>query len=151
MAKISSSIKSDRYKVEITSPTGNLVIADEPVAQGGKDLGFSPKELLASALAACTSATVKMYADRNQIDLQEVKMEIDLEGMDTSNKTIINRKIQFIGNLDEVQRAKLLKVANACPVHKILTNTVEINTAIIYNERAAIEVTSKTVSSPSQR
>ncbi|HEX5168706.1 MAG TPA: OsmC family protein [Cyclobacteriaceae bacterium] len=131
MAKISSSIKSDRYKVEITSPTGNLVIADEPVAQGGKDLGFSPKELLASALAACTSATVMMYADRNKIDLQEVKMEVDLEGVNTSNKTIINRKIQFIGNLDEVQRTKLLKVANACPVHKILTNTVEINTAIM--------------------
>ena len=131
MAKISSSIKSDRYKVEITSPTGNLVIADEPVAQGGKDLGFSPKELLASALAACTSATLRMYADRNKIDLQEVKTEIDLEGVNTSNKTIINRKIQFIGNLDEVQRTKLLKVANACPVHKILTNTVEINTAIM--------------------
>lgn len=131
MAKISSSIKSDRYKVEITSPTGNLVIADEPVAQGGKDLGFSPKELLASALAACTSATVMMYADRNKIDLQEVKMEIDLQGVNTSNKTIINRKIQFIGNVDEVQRTKLLKVANACPVHKILTNTVEINTAIM--------------------
>lgn len=131
MAKISSSIKSDRYKVEITSPTGNLVIADEPVAQGGKDLGFSPKELLASALAACTSATVMMYADRNKIDLQEVKMEVDLEGVNTSNKTIINRKIQFIGNVDEVQRTKLLKVANACPVHKILTNTVEINTAIM--------------------
>ena len=131
MAKISSSIKSDRYKVEITSPTGNLVIADEPVAQGGQELGFSPKELLASALAACTSATVMMYADRNKIDLQEVKMEVDLEGVNTSNKTIINRKIQFIGNLDEVQRTKLLKVANACPVHKILTNTVEINTAIM--------------------
>jgi putative redox protein len=58
-------------------------------------------------------------------------MEIDLEGVDASNKTIINRKIQFIGNLDEVQRTKLLKVANACPVHKILTNTVEINTAIM--------------------
>jgi putative redox protein len=72
-----------------------------------------------------------MYADRNKIDLQEVKMEIDLEGVDASNKTIINRKIQFIGNLDEVQRTKLLKVANACPVHKILTNTVEINTAIM--------------------
>lgn len=68
MAKITSSIKQELYKVEIKSPTGNVVIADEPVDKGGKDLGFSPKELLASALATCTSATVKMYADRKEWD-----------------------------------------------------------------------------------
>jgi len=64
MAKISSIIKKEKYKIEITSPTGNLVIADEPIEMGGKDLGFSPKELMASSLAACTSATLRMYADR---------------------------------------------------------------------------------------
>lgn len=61
MTKISSRIKTDKYRVEIKSSTGNVVIADEPVEKGGKDTGFSPKELLAAALAACTSATVRMY------------------------------------------------------------------------------------------
>jgi putative redox protein len=79
MTKISSSIKKENYKIEIKSPSGNLVIADEPIEMGGKDLGFSPKELLASALAACTSATVKMYADRKEWDLQEVKIDVELE------------------------------------------------------------------------
>jgi putative redox protein len=130
MARISSSIKSEHYKIEIKSPTGNVVIADEPIAQGGKDLGFSPKELLASSLAACTSATVRMYADRKGWDLQEVKLEIELERDDKENKTVIDRKLELLGNLDETQRATLLKVANSCPVHKILSNPIEINTQL---------------------
>ncbi len=130
MAKVSSSIKSERYKIEIKSPTGNVVIADEPIAQGGKDLGFSPKELLSSALSACTSATVRMYADRKGWDLQEVKLEIELERDDKENKTVIGRKLELLGNLDETQRATLLKVANSCPVHKILGNPIEINTQL---------------------
>lgn len=129
MAHVSSTIKRELYKIEIKSPTGNVVIADEPVQKGGKDAGFSPKELLAASLAACTSATVRMYADRKQWPLDEVRIDIDLERDDTTNKTTINRKIEFIGNLDDEQRKRLLAVANACPVHKILTNTIEINTS----------------------
>ena len=130
MAKISSSIKKEPYKIEITSPTGNVVIADEPLSAGGKDLGFSPKELLASALAACTSATVKMYADRKGWGLEEVKLEIELERNEEANETIINRKMQLLGNLDETQKERLLKVANSCPVHKILSNPILINTQL---------------------
>ena len=130
MANISSSIKQENYKIDITSPSGNLIIADEPLDMGGKDLGFSPKELLASALAACTSATVKMYADRKAWDLQEVKINIELDFIGNENKTIINRKLEFIGSLDETQKKRLLAVANACPVHKILNNPIEINTQL---------------------
>ncbi|MBX2944723.1 MAG: OsmC family protein [Cyclobacteriaceae bacterium] len=104
--------------------------ADEPVDKGGKDIGFSPKELLASALAACTSATVRMYADRKHWPLDEVKIDINLERDEVTNKTVINRKVQFIGTLDDEQRKRLLAVANACPVHKILTNPIEINTSL---------------------
>lgn len=130
MTTISSSIKSENYKIEIKSPTGNLLIADEPIDKGGKDLGFSPKELLASALAACSSATVKMYADRKGWDLQEVKINIELDFIATENKTVINRKLEFIGNLDDAQKSRLLAVANACPVHKILSNPIEINSQL---------------------
>lgn len=126
MVHISSSIKTENYKIEITSPSGNVVIADEPFDKGGKDSGFSPKELLASALAACTSATVKMYADRKEWDLQEVKIKIELDFIPNENKTVINRKLEFIGNLHEAQKNWLLAVANACPVHKILTGPIEI-------------------------
>lgn len=132
MTKIASSIKQENYKIEIKSPSGNVVIADEPESNGGKDLGFSPSELLASSLAACTSATVKMYADRKAWDLQEVKINIELEFIRDKNKTVINRSMEFIGNLDDAQKARLIAIANACPVHKILSNPIEINTHEIH-------------------
>lgn len=130
MAKITSSIKKELYKVNIESPTGNILVADEPIAMGGNDLGFSPKELLASALAACTSATLRMYADRKGWDLEEVKLEITLERDDKENKTTINRKLELIGNLDDSQKSRLLAVANACPMHKILSNPIDIHSEL---------------------
>ncbi|TWI80630.1 putative redox protein [Lacibacter cauensis] len=130
MANVSASIQRELYQIEIKSPSGNVLIADEPVANGGKDTGFSPTELLASALAACTSATLRMYADRKGWELEEVQVAINLEYNSSENKTVINRSIQFIGNLDDAQRSRLLAVANACPVHKILSNPIEINTSI---------------------
>jgi putative redox protein len=131
MANVSSTIQKELYRVEIESPSGNVVIADEPLGSGGKDLGFSPTELLASALAACTSATLRMYADKKGWDLQEVKLEIDLNWNEESKKTSIHRQMQLVGDLDEEQRERLFKVANACPVHKILSNQIEINTEVV--------------------
>ncbi|RXK61946.1 OsmC family peroxiredoxin [Lacibacter luteus] len=131
MASVSSVIKKELYRIEIKSPSGNVVIADEPVSNGGKDAGFAPKELLCSALAACTSATVRMYADRKGWELEEVQVQINLEYITAESRTIINREIRFIGNLDDAQQSRLLAVANACPVHKILSNPIEINTAIV--------------------
>jgi putative redox protein len=130
MAKIKAHIGTELYRIELSSPTGNTVVADEPIANGGKDKGLSPKELLAAALGACTSATVRMYADRKHWKLQEIKTEIELEWSDEQSRTTINRVVEFVGDLDEDQRKRLLAVANACPVHKILTHTIDINTAL---------------------
>lgn len=130
MARIFSSIKQENYKIDIQTPSGNVLIADEPIEAGGQNLGFSPKELLASALAACTSATLKMYADRKAWKLQEVKIQIDLDYIKEENKTVIHRKLELIGNLDESQKRRLLEIANLCPVHKLLTNPIEIHTEL---------------------
>jgi len=126
MAKINARITKELYKIEIKSPSGNMIIADEPLDVGGKNLGFAPKELLVSALAACTAATLRMYADHKKWDLQEVKLEITLEQNETKTKTEIVRKLEFIGALSDEQKTRLIGVANACPVHKILTNPIEI-------------------------
>lgn len=130
MAKITSNIKKDLYRIELRSATGNLVIADEPVDKGGQDAGFSPKELLASALAACTNATLRMYADRKAWELDEVRTVVELEYDEAAAITNINRNIELLGNLDEGQRNRLLAVANACPVHKILSHPFHIQTNI---------------------
>lgn len=131
MAKVSASIGKELYKVEIVSRSGNKLIADEPVAIGGKNLGFSPKELLASSLAACTSATLRMYADHKEWDLTEVNVDIELHRDDAENITTINRSIELTGNLNGKQRMRLLAVANNCPLHKILSNPIKINTVIV--------------------
>lgn len=128
MEKIRSHMGEELYKVEIQSPSGNLLIADEPLEKGGKDLGLSPKELLIAALAACTSATVRMYAGRKQWDLQQINVAIEMERDDAQNKTFIKRKIELVGDLDEEKRERLLQIAEKCPVHKILSNPVEIST-----------------------
>lgn len=130
MAKITSTLKKELYKTEIRSSSGNTLISDEPNAVGGKNLGFSPTELLASSLAACTSATLRMYADRKDWDLEEVKLEVSLEVNREENRTEIHRKIKLIGNLDQAQRDRMLAIANACPVHKILSGTIAIQTEL---------------------
>lgn len=129
MTTIKASIGTEPYRIEILSPSGNLVIADEPVEKGGQDKGFSPKELLASALAACTCATVRMYAERKAWALEKVNVEIGLTEEADGTKFI--RKLELTGNLDEQQRARLLIVANACPVHKILSHPISIETILV--------------------
>ena len=129
MAVIKASIGTEFYKIEIESPTGNVVIADEPVGKGGQDKGFSPKELLASALGACTCATVRMYADHKAWDLEKVEASVEL--IDEEGQTKLIRKLQITGNLDEEQRTRLLAVANACPIHKILTHPIVIETVLV--------------------
>ena len=128
MYKISGHIGKDHYRAEIKSAT-NTIIADEPVDAGGKDLGFSPSELLASSLAACTCITVRMYADRKEWNLDEVLVDVTLEKLEGKSK--FTRAIEFKGNLDETQRARLMAVANKCPIHQTLTNPIEIETSFI--------------------
>lgn len=129
MVKITANNGNENYLVEIESSTGNRITADEPEAKGGKDKGFSPKELLASALAACTSATVRMFCSRKEWDLKNINVQIEL--IEEQSKTIFKRELQLEGNLDEGQRNTLLNVANACPIHKILTNAISVETALI--------------------
>lgn len=129
MAKVTANNGKENYLIEIQSPTGNIVMADEPKEKGGQDKGFSPKELLVAALAACTSATVRMYCNRKEWDLKNVHVQIEL--IEEEGKTIFKRKLLFEGNLDDEQRKRLLAVANACPVHKILTHTITVDTALI--------------------
>ncbi|MES2003803.1 MAG: OsmC family protein [Bacteroidota bacterium] len=129
MASVKAVLGKELYRIEIQSPTGNIVMADEPVEKGGQDKGFSPKELLASSLAACTCATVRMYADRKEWNLTKINVSVDL--VEEEDKTTFNRKLQLEGELTEEQRSRLLGVANACPIHKILTHTITVETILV--------------------
>ncbi|MCC7513891.1 MAG: OsmC family protein [Bacteroidia bacterium] len=128
MEIVKSHIGSENYKVTIESQSGNILIADEPVANSGKNLGLSPFELVAAALSACTSITVRMYAERKKWPLSDVNTDISVSWDKLNNKTVIQRKVNFSGNLSDEQKNRLLQIANVCPVHKVLTNPIEIFT-----------------------
>ena len=129
MIAIKASIGTELYKIELKSPTGNVVMADEPVEKGGQNKGFSPKELLASSLGACTCATLRMYADHKEWPLENVYADVELIEQDGKNTFI--RKLQFTGDLTDEQLTRLLAVANACPVHKILSHSSVIETTVM--------------------
>ena len=116
-------------------------IADEPTSAGGNDFGPSPYDFLSAGLASCTLMTLKLYAARKKWDLQEVfvyltyskKHSDDLEmDADTPSRfDHLNKKLKFIGDLDEKQVQRLKEIAAKCPVHKTLQSNVIIDTEII--------------------
>lgn len=129
MPRITATIANQNYKTEITTET-NILIADEPKEVGGQGLGFAPKELLASSLGACTAITLKMYAERKGWDLEEAKVDVEFRWDKENLKSVMERKVELIGDLDEEQKARLLVIANSCPIHKILSNPIEISTIL---------------------
>ena len=104
-------------------------VADEPVDLGGGDTGPAPDEIVLSALGACTAITLRMYAERKQWPLEGVDVELDYAERD-KERTVIRRTVHLRGPLDDEQRARLLQIANACPVHRILTGAVEVPTTL---------------------
>jgi putative redox protein len=110
--------------------------ADEPVAAGGTDAGPDPYALLLSALGACTSMTLRLYAGRKGWDLREVVVELDIghtyaedcERCEDPRAMVqqIQRRITLHGDLDGAQRARLGEIAAKCPVHKTLVAGVRV-------------------------
>ena len=102
------------------------MIADAPEAFGGDDSGPEPHDLLAASLAACTALTVTMYARRKGMQLDDVRVAIDHGQQDGAYE--LRRHIEFVGQLSDEERARLLDIANKCPVHKTLSGTIRIHT-----------------------
>ncbi|MGK4568692.1 OsmC family protein [Flavobacterium sp. 3HN19-14] len=127
MITVLASIQKDNYKTEIKSGSKSI-ISDEPHDMGGQNLGFTPSELLASSLASCTAITLKMYADRKKWDLAEAMIEVNFENEPRENLSNITMNIRIFGELDEVQRKRLLEIAHNCPIHRILQKPIEIVT-----------------------
>ena len=130
---------ANAFTQEITAGTHRLV-SDEPAAAGGTGTGPTPYDLLLGALGACTSMTIAMYAKRKAWPVDGVTVRLrhsrshakDCETCDSSEArlTVIDRDIELQGPLDEAQRARLLDIANRCPVHLTLTSTIEIQTRL---------------------
>ena len=130
MAIIHASIGKQHYETALSSAT-NTYVADEPLSAGGADKGFSPSELLASALATCTCVTLRMYADHKGWPLTAVRVKVDFSRDSEHNISNITRDISLEGPLSEEQHTRLLGVANSCFIHKTLSNPINITTSLV--------------------
>lgn len=130
----------DNFTTTIQTKKHNF-IADEPDSIGGDDFGPSPYDFLSAGLAACTVMTLKMYAERKKWDLQEVyayitysKKHSDDLMLDLETPTKIDhlqKRLKFVGDLDETQKLKLKEIASKCPVHRTLISDTIIETELI--------------------
>ena len=120
---------------------GHQLIADEPLSVNGSNLGPNPYELLLASLGACTSMTIRMYANRKELNLNHVEVTLrhdrvhaedcsDCEA-ETGLVDKIDKSIKLEGDLTDMQRQRLLEIADMCPVHKTLHNEIQIKSRLV--------------------
>jgi len=129
-----------KYAQRITAGE-HVFPADEPVSAGGEDSGPNPYDLLLGALGSCTAMTLRMYADRKGIPLARSTVRLrhdriyakDCEECETEKGMLsrITREIHLEGDLDDEQRARLMAIADHCPVHRTLTSEISIRTVAV--------------------
>jgi putative redox protein len=124
----SAIIGLDKYKTNLLLDNHSL-IADEPIDAGGQDAGPTPGDFLRISLASCTAITLRMYADRKGFDVAQIEVKVHTERTET--KTTFHRQVLLTGNLDEAQRARMLQIANACPIHKVFMHPIEVVTKLL--------------------
>jgi len=112
--------------------------ADEPERVGGGNVGPDPYEHLLAAVGTCTAMTLRMYAERKKLPLDDARVTLrharehltDCEGCEDAPQRIdvIERDIELVGNLDAAARKRLMEIADRCPVHRTLEGELEIRT-----------------------
>ena len=114
----------------------HALVLDEPEALGGADAGPTPGEMVAAALAACTTITLRMYADRKGWPLAAVEVHVDRQvdvgttGAGSHAPPHLLRTVTLSGPLDDAQVARLRQVADRCPVHRQLEGGTVITTIL---------------------
>ncbi|QWE13617.1 OsmC family protein [Polynucleobacter sp. AP-Titi-500A-B4] len=110
--------------------TGDLhFLSDAYSTNGGNGTGPTPHEYLGAALAACTSMTLKMYASRKSMNLENAVVTVDIERV--NDVETFTREIQLQGSLSAEEKERLIEIANKCPIHKALAGEIQIKTQLV--------------------
>ena len=128
------------YRTAINAD-GHALIADEPVSVGGTGQGPTPYDYLAAALASCTTMTLRMYADHKKLPLERVIATVthgkvhardcdDCESDGSARVDVFERSLQIAGDLTDAQRARMVEIADRCPVHRTLHGEVKVRTRL---------------------
>lgn len=129
---VTAAIGDTPYAVTLADHLTHAWSADEPPETHGGNTGPTPTALLLSSLGACTAITLKMYAARKAWPLTDaqVVLQFNPAGPPAAGHSNIQREVTLHGNLTAEQRERLLQVANACPIHKVLSGEIHIATAL---------------------
>ncbi|WP_172295392.1 alpha/beta fold hydrolase [Pseudoruegeria sp. HB172150] len=134
-----SEADADGFLQDVSHGPWHHTVADEPEAYGGTNRGMSPYGFVAAGLGACTSMTIRMYARRKDWPLQHVRVDVSHSKVhaqdvgDASSPKVdrFRREIALEGSLSGTQRAKLLAIADRCPVHRTLEAEAVIETVLV--------------------
>jgi putative redox protein len=120
-----------RYQQEVRIGRHQL-LADEPFSVGGADAGPAPFDFLMAGLGACTSMTLRMYAERKELPLTGIRVALSHRKIDIDGKPQdqIRREIFLEGELSTEQRRRLLEIAGKCPVHRALSQSMILECAL---------------------
>jgi putative redox protein len=127
--RVQAVFSGTNYGTTITA-SGNSILSDEPIEIGGLNSGLNPFELVIAGLASCTIATIKMYLDRKGWTVDSIEVNVELETSEESDPSII-RFITIKSDLSLDQLRRVLAVANACPVHKLLSKGISISSKLV--------------------
>lgn len=108
------------------------MIADEPITVGGKDSGPSPGAYLCMSLASCTAITLRMYVKRKGWEIENIKVSVSFErATEPTEVNTFHCELAFDHTANEEQRAKLLEISKACPVHRLLGKPNDVITTVL--------------------
>jgi putative redox protein len=112
---------------------GHFAIADEPAIVGGKDTGPSPGEYLCMSLASCKAITLRMYVQRKKWNLENIKVKVSLEKLEAEGAVthIFHAEIIVDETIPAEQKERLLYIAKACPISKLLSKQNEVVTKVL--------------------
>ena len=133
-----SEANSEGFLQDVNAGPQHHALADEPLAYGGSNRGMTPYGFLSAGLGACTSMTIRMYARRKNWPLDHVWVDVchdkihaaDAEAPAGQKVDQFRRVIHLEGTLDDIQKARLLEIADRCPVHRTLQQSSEVVTTL---------------------